>query len=104
MQPFGNRCPVNSYTCKKHGKLYVNILNADLTRGMPPCFIGAYEFDPLKDDSVALYEILKERSDSKFKEYKGVMHAFLHYSKMMEAAGGALEDGAKFISSKFKIL
>lgn len=84
-------------------KPYVNILNADLTWGVPPCFIGACEFDPLKDDSVALYEILKERSDSKFKEYKGVMHAFLHYSKMMEAAGGALEDGAKFISSKFKI-
>ena len=70
---------------------------------MPPCFIGACEFDPLKDDGVALYEILKERNDSKFKEYKGVMHAFLHFSKMMEAASGALEDGAKFISSKFKI-
>lgn len=91
-------------TADDRSSKFVNIFNANLTYGVPPCFIAACEYDPLKDDSLALYEILKEYNNSKFKEYKGVMHAFLHYSKMMDIATKALQDGANFISDEFKIL
>lgn len=83
---------------------FVNIFNADLTSNVPPCFIGACEFDPLRDDSAALYEILREHNNSQYKEYKGVMHAFLHFTKIMQEANVALQDGAKFLNENFKIL
>ncbi|MCD8213723.1 MAG: alpha/beta hydrolase fold domain-containing protein [Campylobacter sp.] len=81
---------------------FLNIFNADLTHNVPPCFIAACEFDPLKDDSKVLHEILKQNGSSKFKEYKGVMHAFLHFSKMMDIANQAIKDAAKFINNEFK--
>ncbi|WP_069637722.1 acetyl esterase [Campylobacter pinnipediorum] len=80
---------------------FVNIFNADLTDNIPNCFIASCEFDPLKDDSVALYEILKQTNDSEYKEYKGVMHAFLHYTRMMKIANEAIQDGANFITKNF---
>lgn len=79
----------------------VNIFNADLTTNIPPCFIIAAQFDPLKDDSLALFEILN--NTSKYKEYKGVMHAFLHYSKVLNVADKAIKDASKFLAKKLKI-
>ncbi|WP_172201451.1 alpha/beta hydrolase fold domain-containing protein [Campylobacter sp. RM16188] len=76
---------------------FVNVFNADLTKDVPPCFIAPCEFDPLKDDSVALYQILKQYNQSEFKEYKGVIHAFLHFSRMMPIAKEAMRDGSNFI-------
>jgi acetyl esterase len=77
---------------------YYCFFNNDLTVDMPDCFIAACEFDPLLDDSEALYAILKQHNPRcEYKMYPGVMHAFLHYSKMMDISRQAIADGADFV-------
>lgn len=76
---------------------YYNAYENDLTYRIPPCFILAAEYDPLLDDSLALYDILKEKgTHCVYREYKGVLHAFLHYSRVMKAADDALREGGEF--------
>lgn len=77
--------------------LYLN----DLTYGVPPCFIVAAELDPLCDDSKLLYTILTSKGNPcVFREYAGALHAFLHYSKVMDDAEDALRRGAHFFAEK----
>lgn len=76
---------------------YCNAYENDLTHRIPPCFILACEYDPLIDDSVALYTILRDKGlPAVYTEYKGTIHAFLHYSRVMEDADRALREGAEF--------
>lgn len=76
---------------------YVCFFNNDLTRGVPPCFIAACEFDPLIDDSIAFYDVIREHGCvCEYKMYPGTLHAFLHYSRMMQASADAIIDGARF--------
>jgi acetyl esterase len=76
---------------------YYCLFNNDLTRNMPPCFIVAAQFDPLIDDSVALYQtLLEHRQPCHYHVYPGTLHAFLHYSRMMPSADLALREGADF--------
>lgn len=100
LRPSDIRYYLKQYLAKAKDKnsLYVNILNADLKSYVPPCFIAGAEFDPLLDDSIALFEILKPQG-AKLKIYKGTLHAFLHYSRALPSAKQALKDGASFISS-----
>jgi acetyl esterase len=71
-----------------------NVLGADL-RGLPPLFIGAVEHDPLFDDSVTLKKIADaDRVPNELKIYRGVLHGFLHLSRMVDTASRALEDAA----------
>lgn len=79
---------------------YVRIFNNDLISSMVPCFIASCEFDPLKDDSRALHEVFEDKNiKNVYKEYKGTLHAFLHYSKMMKVAYEALDDGCYWFKS-----
>lgn len=72
-------------------------LAADL-RGLPPCLVGAVELDPLRDDSLALAEALTVAGvPHRLRRYEGVLHGFLHYSRMLPAAEDALAEGARFI-------
>ena len=74
-----------------------NLLASDMA-GLPPTFIGAVAYDPLRDDSLALAEFCKERSvPYTFKLYEGVLHSFLHYSRLEPIAMQAIEDGAAFL-------
>ncbi|EKS7793081.1 acetyl esterase [Edwardsiella piscicida] len=83
---------------------YYCLFNNDLTYGIPPCFIAGAQFDPLLDDSVALYQTLREhRQPCSYHMYPGVMHAFLHYSRMMESADRALRDGADYFYRQLQI-
>ncbi len=76
---------------------YANLFLNDLTRDMPACYIAAAEFDPLRDDSAALAAILEEHGvPCRFEVFDGVIHAFLHYTKMLDEANDALEHGASF--------
>lgn len=76
---------------------YYCFFNNDLTARMPACFIASSEFDPLLDDSEALYAILKDKKIAcEYKMYPGVLHGFLHYSKMMASAKQAITDGANY--------
>lgn len=76
---------------------YYCLFNNDLTKNVPPCFIASAEYDPLIDDSKTLYAIIREHhAHCRYQMYPGTLHAFLHYSRMMETADRALRDGARF--------
>lgn len=75
-------------------------LSADLS-GLPPCFVGAVELDPLRDDSLALAEALSLAGlPHRLARYDGVLHGFLHYSRMLPLASQALAEGADFIRDR----
>ncbi len=74
-----------------------NLLKSDLA-GLPPTFIGAVSYDPLRDDSLLLADFMKERGvPHRLKLYEGVLHGFLHYSALEPKAMQALDDGAAFL-------
>lgn len=76
---------------------YANLFLNDMTRDMPACYIAAAEYDPLRDDSATLAAICKQYDiPHRYEVFEGVIHAFLHYTKMLDAANDALEHGATF--------
>ena len=76
---------------------YANLFLNDMTRDMPACYIAAAEYDPLCDDSTTLATICEEHGiPYRFELFEGVIHAFLHYTKMLDEANDALEHGATF--------
>jgi acetyl esterase len=75
---------------------YVDCLSADLSH-LPPSFIAAAELDPLRDDSATLAAVCQLHGQPhRHVVYPGVLHAFLHNSRMLPAAADALRDGADF--------
>jgi len=84
---------------------YYCLFNNDLTHEVPPCFIASAEFDPLIDDSRLLFQTLAGRQPPRENQkYPGTLHAFLHYSRMMNAADDALRDGARFFTQQINAL
>ena len=74
-----------------------NLLRSDMA-GLPPTFIGAVAYDPLRDDSLVLAEFMKERGvPHRLVVYEGVLHGFLHYSALEPVAMRAIQDGAGFL-------
>ncbi|MGI9482644.1 MAG: alpha/beta hydrolase fold domain-containing protein [Hyphomicrobiales bacterium] len=72
----------------------VNLLQQDMA-GLPPTFIIAADIDPVHDDSAALHALMADAGvDVKMKTFRGVLHGFLHYSRMVDQAGEALSDCA----------
>lgn len=79
---------------------YYNIFEADLTEKLPDCFILGCYLDPLRDDSRTLAEMLEAHGTLvEFVEVPGVLHGYLHYSKMMESAKEALYMGSEFFKT-----
>ncbi len=69
-----------------------------MTRDMPACYIAAAEFDPLRDDSATLAAICEQYGTPvRYEVFKGVIHAFLHYTRMLDEANDALEHAATFL-------
>lgn len=76
---------------------YANLFLNDLTHDMPACYIAAAEFDPLRDDSATLAAICKQYGiPCEHEVFEGTIHAFLHYTRALDAANDALEHGATF--------
>ncbi|WP_419831197.1 acetyl esterase [Endozoicomonas atrinae] len=76
---------------------YYCLFNNNLSENIPPSFIASSEFDPLLDDSEALYKIFESHGiECEYKMYLGTLHAFLHYSKVMNASNQALSDGVNY--------
>lgn len=80
-----------------HGDPRLNQLSADLT-GLPPAFIGAAEMDPLCDNSPALSQALRAAGvATELHVYPGVVHGFLHMTRMVTLAREALDDAASAV-------
>jgi acetyl esterase len=76
-------------------------LSADL-RGLPPAFVAASALDPLLDDSRALAELLAAAGVAcELVVYDGVLHGFLHLSRMVAKAMQALDAGAEALRRVF---
>ena len=76
---------------------YLNVLGADLGWGIPPTFLLAATLDPLLDDTLALADALTENGvPHVLSQVDGVLHGFLHYSRMLPEAQDALDEGAAF--------
>ena len=76
-------------------------LSGDL-RGLPPAFIAASALDPLLDDSRALAALLGEAGVAhELVIYDGVLHGFLHLSRMVTKAMQALDAGAGALRKAF---
>jgi len=82
--------------------LRYDLLASDLA-GTPPCFIAPCALDPLLDDSRALAALLEERGTPvELRVYDGVLHGFLHLSRMLDAALTAIQDGARFLRARLE--
>lgn len=76
---------------------YFDILSNDLTRDVPAAFIAAAEFDPLKDESKALAEIYRYFGNPyEYVEVPGVLHAFIHFGRILPATNETLSQASKF--------
>ncbi len=81
---------------------YVDCLSADLGRGVPPTYLAAAELDPLRDDTSALAAMLEAHGvPCSHEVFPGVLHAFLHNSRMLDAAAAALAHGGAFLERAF---
>lgn len=79
------------------GAPYVDMFHNDLTTNMAPCYLAAAGLDPLRDDSVLLAEILKSNGiDNELEVFDGVLHAFVHYSRMLDESVTCIEHSAEF--------
>ena len=75
-----------------HEDLRLKHLAADVS-GLPPAFLAAAEMDPLCDNTPALTERLSAAGVStETKIYPGVLHGFIHLTRMVARAREALDD------------
>lgn len=78
-------------------------LSADL-RGLPPALIVGSALDPLLDDSRALAQLLAEAGVAhELVVYEGVLHGFLHLSRMVGKSMQALDAGAAALVTAFAL-
>jgi acetyl esterase len=81
-----------------HADSRFNVLSGDIAC-LPQAFIAAAECDPLHDDSVALHEAMRKANRPAHLEvYTGVLHSFIHYSRLLDKATQALRDGAQALT------
>jgi acetyl esterase len=79
----------------------LNNLAGDLA-GMPPAFLAAAELDCLLDDSRAMAARMAAAGvKHKLTIYPGVLHGFLHYSRMLDTAMRALDESAAALKRAF---
>jgi acetyl esterase len=78
-----------------------DLLSRELA-GLPPAFIAAAALDPLLDDSLALADaVARTGGRADLRIYDGVLHGFLHWSRLVPTAAEALEDGARALRAVF---
>ena len=97
-------------------QLYANIIEELKTRLVCESLLERYdarhacllyrgsEYDPLRDDSNTLAAICDQYAiPYQFEMFEGVIHAFLHYAKALDAANDALEHGTTFFKEQVGI-
>lgn len=82
---------------------YVDCLSADLSTGVPACYLASAALDPLCDDSQALDRLLRASGVRvEHDVFDGVLHGFLHHSRMLDDAVVALRRGGDFLRRAFE--
>jgi acetyl esterase len=77
-----------------------DLLDRDFS-GMPPSIVVGSKLDPLRDDSSALVAVMQRAGvECRLQEFGGVLHGYLHYSKMLEEARQTLDLCAGFLTEK----
>lgn len=80
---------------------YLNCLGADLSHGLPPTYLAAAGLDPLLDDSKTLAALLTEcQVPCQLDIFDGVLHGFLHYTRMLDEANTAFARAADFFRTR----
>ena len=80
---------------------YYRTIDNDLTHGMPATYLCVGELDPLLDDSRALHQIqLNHGVRSELEVMPGLLHAFMHYGRMMPEAVHCLERSGQFLKEE----
>lgn len=79
---------------------YFAPFNNDLKHGIPATYLCCGELDPLLGDTELLYQILKNNGvRTEMEILPGVLHAFMHYGRMMDEAVHCLEKSGQFYAS-----
>lgn len=83
-----------------HDPLMSPILTENLA-GLPPAYISTAEYDPLKGEGADYYRRLQEAGNPAFyREYKGVIHAFLNLPKItVKASQQMMDDIRQFLQN-----
>jgi acetyl esterase len=77
----------------------LDLLSAELA-GLPPAFLGVAALDPLLDDNLAMAERLRAAGvPAELRVYPGMLHGFLHYSKLVARAMQALDEAAAWVAA-----
>ena len=75
----------------------IDVLSSDLI-GLPPSCIIFSDLDPLHDDSKTLAFLMEENEiQCEMHLHRGVLHGFLHYSRMLDAAVKGLKQCSDFL-------
>lgn len=81
---------------------YLSMLFAKDLTNLPPAFIFTAEYDPLKDEGRLYADRLKEAGNEvRFKEYGGMIHAFISMPKMSKHVLSAFVDIKKSLETAF---
>ena len=81
---------------------YISPLYADL-EGLPPVYLTASSTECLMDDSVMMYEKLKEAgNEADLKLYEGFCHAFIISPHMKDMVKKAYPDFEQYLNEQFK--
>lgn len=79
---------------------YASPLLANLDGPLPPAYLVGAALDPFKDDTEALDERLRSAGhEVECRIVPGVLHAFLHYGRMLDDATAAIDGGGRFARS-----
>ena len=79
----------------------IDLLSRDMA-GLPPLLVAAAEYDPLYDDSQVLADLLADAGVAhRLTVYQGVLHGFLHYSRLLDKASAAIGEGAAWLHEIF---
>lgn len=82
---------------------YFVTLNNDLTHGIPATYLCCGDLDPLLDDSRTLHTILKSNGvHTELEIIPGVLHAFMHYGRMMDEAVHCLKQSGEFYKNQIE--
>ncbi len=68
---------------------------------LPPSFITATTLDPLLDDSLCLADLMARAGiPHELRVYEGVLHGYLHLSRMVDTASRTLREAATWLSGR----